>query len=108
MSDNIFSQYVYKSLPATNQLILFKKQLCLQTALTGILSHMLLAGGRTPNKTLISRDTGRIFQMELAPVYGEKGAIERTEYVRGRQRETVGEGEGEGGRQHIGRDVFDM
>ena len=35
VSENIFSQYMYKTLPACNQLWLFKKHFCSQMALSG-------------------------------------------------------------------------
>jgi transformation/transcription domain-associated protein len=35
VSENIFSQYVYKTLPTCNHLWLFKKHFCSQMALSG-------------------------------------------------------------------------
>lgn len=35
VSENIFSQYMYKTLPTCNQLWLFKKHFCSQMALSG-------------------------------------------------------------------------
>ena len=35
VSENVFSQYVYKTLPTSNHLWVFKKQLCAQMALSG-------------------------------------------------------------------------
>jgi hypothetical protein len=35
VSENIFSQYMYKTLPTSNQLWLFKKYFCSQMALSG-------------------------------------------------------------------------
>jgi transformation/transcription domain-associated protein len=35
VSENIFSQYMYKTLPTCNQLWLFKKYFCSQMALSG-------------------------------------------------------------------------
>ena len=35
VSENVFSQYIYKTLPTCNHLWVFKKSLCLQMALSG-------------------------------------------------------------------------
>lgn len=35
VSETIFSQFMYKMLPSCNHLFIFKKQLCLQLALSG-------------------------------------------------------------------------
>lgn len=81
VSENIFSQYIYKSLPSCNHSYVFKKYLCLQTALSGLLCQMLLIGSRHPNKILIARDTGRLYQTDMTPVYNDRGALERNEPV---------------------------
>jgi transformation/transcription domain-associated protein len=132
ISDNVFSQYMYKTLPTCNHLWVFKKQfctqvgamaalpastpprhpgskpshpippliprppallppnhppphhppLCLQMALSALLSRMLLIGGRSPNKVLLAKDTGRVFQQDFyIPVYGERGWPEQQEAV---------------------------
>lgn len=48
---------------------------------TAVLSHMLLIGGRAPNKVLFSRATGRAWQTDLFPVYDSNGLLERNEPV---------------------------
>lgn len=35
VTENVFSQYIYKTLPTCNHLWVFKKSLCLQMALSG-------------------------------------------------------------------------
>lgn len=40
MSETVFSQYMYKTLPSCNHLWAFKKQFCCQMALSGV--HNLL------------------------------------------------------------------
>lgn len=81
VSENVFSQYIYKTLPTCNHLWVFKKSLCLQMALSGLLCHMLLVGGRSPNKILYAKDTGRVFQTDFMPVYNERGQLEKIEQV---------------------------
>lgn len=56
---------------------------------------MLLVGGRSPNKILYAKDTGRVMQTDFMPVYNEKALLEKVEQVRGGRGE---EGRGEGGR----------
>lgn len=48
---------------------------------TGLLCYMLLLSGRSPNKILFTRDSGRVFQLDLLPLYGDKGSVERIEVV---------------------------
>lgn len=40
---------------------------------------MLLFSGRSPQKILFAKDTGKVFQMDLMPVYGNRGMLEREE-----------------------------
>ncbi|KAF5841324.1 hypothetical protein DUNSADRAFT_13399 [Dunaliella salina] len=82
VTENVFAQYVYKSLPSCNHLWAFKKTLCLHTALAGLLCRMLLLGGRTPFKVLIAKDTGCMANTDLIPVYDERsGMLQNMEAV---------------------------
>ena len=47
----------------------------------GLLCYMLLLPGRSPNKILFAKDSGRLFQLDLLPLYSEKGMVERIEVV---------------------------
>ena len=67
VADNIFSQYMYKILSNGNHLWAFKKQFAVQLALSCFMSFMLQIGGRSPNKTLFSKSTGKIFQADFHP-----------------------------------------
>jgi len=49
--------------------------------LLGLLCYMLLLSGRSPSKILFTRDSGRVFQLDLLPLYGDKGSVERIEVV---------------------------
>jgi hypothetical protein len=47
----------------------------------GLLCYMLLLSGRSPSKILFTRGSGRVFQLDLLPLYGDKGTVERIEVV---------------------------
>ncbi len=67
VSENVFSQYMYKTLPTCNHLWTFKKQFAVQLALSGFMSFMLQIGGRSPNKILFAKNTGKVFQNDFHP-----------------------------------------
>ncbi|KAI0530691.1 hypothetical protein KFK09_000238 [Dendrobium nobile] len=81
VNDNIFSQYMYKTIPNGNHLWAFKKQFAVQLALSCFMSYMLQIGGRSPNKTLFAKNTGKIFQTDFHPAYDSNGMIEFNEPV---------------------------
>ncbi|OIV92684.1 hypothetical protein TanjilG_18035 [Lupinus angustifolius] len=81
VTDNIFSQYMYKTLPSGNHMWAFKKQFAIQLALSSFMSFMLQIGGRSPNKILFAKNTGRIFQTDFHPAYDANGLIEFNEPV---------------------------
>ncbi|XP_020600148.1 LOW QUALITY PROTEIN: transformation/transcription domain-associated protein-like [Phalaenopsis equestris] len=81
VNDNIFSQYMYKTIPNGNHLWTFKKQFAVQLALSCFMSYMLQIGGRSPNKTLFAKNTGKIFQTDFHPAYDSNGMIEFNEPV---------------------------
>lgn len=67
VSENVFSQFMYKTLPTCNHLWTFKKQFAVQLALSGFMSYMLQIGGRSPNKILFAKNTGKVFQNDFHP-----------------------------------------
>lgn len=81
VTDNIFSQYMYKTLPSGNHMWAFKKQFAIQLALSSFMSFMLQIGGRSPNKILFAKNTGKIFQTDFHPAYDANGLIEFNEPV---------------------------
>ncbi|KAM7524076.1 hypothetical protein LguiA_013978 [Lonicera macranthoides] len=81
VSDSIFSQYMYKTLPSGNHIWAFKKQFAIQLALSSFMSFMLQIGGRSPNKILFAKNTGKIFQTDFHPAYDANGMIEFNEPV---------------------------
>ncbi|CAN0918697.1 Transcription-associated protein 1 [Linum grandiflorum] len=81
VTDSIFSQYMYKTLPSGNHMWAFKKQFATQLALSSFMSYMLQIGGRSPNKILFAKNTGKIFQTDFHPTYDANGLVEFTEPV---------------------------
>lgn len=82
VTDNIFSQYMYKTLLNGNHMWAFKKQFAVQLALSSFMSFMLQIGGRSPNKILFAKNTGKIFQTDFHPAYDiATGMIEFAEPV---------------------------
>ncbi|KAJ0907922.1 putative non-specific serine/threonine protein kinase [Helianthus annuus] len=79
--DSIFSQYMYKTLLNGNHMWAFKKQFAIQLALSSFTSFMLQIGGRSPNKILFAKNTGKIFQTDFHPAYDANGMIEFNEPV---------------------------
>ncbi|XP_047320592.1 transformation/transcription domain-associated protein-like [Impatiens glandulifera] len=81
VTDGILSQYMYKTLPSGNAMWDFKKQFAIQIALSNFMSFMLQIGGRSPNKILFAKNTGKIFQTDFHPAYDANGMIEFNEPV---------------------------
>ncbi|KAJ8771163.1 hypothetical protein K2173_023488 [Erythroxylum novogranatense] len=81
VTDNIFSQYMYKTLLSGNHMWAFKKQFAIQLALSSFMSFMLQIGGRSPNKILFAKNTGKVFQTDFHPAYDANGMIEFNEPV---------------------------
>ncbi|KAL8143397.1 hypothetical protein V2J09_016429 [Rumex salicifolius] len=79
--DNILSQFIYKILLNGNHMWAFKKQFATQLALSSFISYMLQIGGRSPNKILFAKNTGKIFQTDFHPAYDANGMIEFSEPV---------------------------
>ncbi|GLU19769.1 hypothetical protein SLE2022_359970 [Rubroshorea leprosula] len=81
VTDGIFSQYMHKTLQSGNHMWAFKKQFAIQLALSSFMSFMLQIGGRSPNKILFAKNTGKIFQTDFHPAYDANGMIEFSEPV---------------------------
>lgn len=75
VSENVLSQYMYKTLPSCNHLWTFKKQFCSQLGLSAFLCHALQLGGRSPNKILFTKSSGAVFQMDLYPIYDSRNFL---------------------------------
>lgn len=81
VTESIFSQFMYKILLNGNHLWTFKKQFAVQLALSSFMSYMLQIGGRSPNKILFAKNTGKVFQTDFHPAYDANGMIEFNEPV---------------------------
>ena len=81
ISENIITQFMYKTLSGPNHLWIFKKQLAHHLALTGLLCYLFKIAGRSPSRTLFSRSTGYIQQLEFFPQYDETYHIDSNEPV---------------------------
>ncbi|XAR57979.1 Non-specific serine/threonine protein kinase [Bertholletia excelsa] len=81
VTDGILSQFMYKTLSSGNHMWAFKKQFAIQLALSSFMSFMLQIGGRSPNKILFAKNTGKIFQTDFHPAYDVNGMIEFNEPV---------------------------
>ena len=81
VTENVFAQAAYKTHPSSNALWAFKRELTAQMALSAVLCHALLIGGRAPPKILFERASGRVWQADAAPSYDSTGRLERTEPV---------------------------
>ncbi|CAM8985650.1 unnamed protein product [Rhodiola kirilowii] len=81
VSDGIMSHYMYKTLLNGNHMWAFKKQFAVQLALSSFVSYMLQIGGRSPNKILFAKNTGKIFQTDFHPAYDANGIVEFNEPV---------------------------
>merc|ERR1712216_300327 len=81
VTENIFSQYMYKTLPSSSHLWTFKRQLSQQLAMSSFLSALLRIGGRTPTKIMFAKNTGKIFMLDFHPAFDAKGIVEYIEPV---------------------------
>ena len=81
VTENIFSQYMYKTLPNGAHLWTFKRQLCQQLALSSFVSALLRIGGRTPRKISFAKNTGKVFMLDFYPSFDSNGLIEDAEPV---------------------------
>jgi transformation/transcription domain-associated protein len=81
VTENIFSQFMYKTLPTGSHLWTFKRQMCQQMALSCFISALLRIGGRAPQKIVFAKNTGRVFMLDFHPAFDGKGATEFSEPV---------------------------
>ena len=81
VTENIFSQFMYKTLPTGSHLWTFKRQMCQEMALSCFISALLRIGGRTPQKILFAKNTGKVFMLDFHPAFDSKGMTEFVEPV---------------------------
>lgn len=81
VNENIFSQFVYKTIPNCDEMAVFKRQLLGQVALLSLQSYLLMVGSRNPSRLLLSRNSGKAWIAELFPMYDDTNMLERQELV---------------------------
>lgn len=79
--DSIFSKYMYKTLSNVNHMWEFKRQFTIQLALSCFLSYVLHIGGRSPDRILFAKNSGKVFQTDFNPAYDANGIIDFNEPV---------------------------
>jgi transformation/transcription domain-associated protein len=79
--DTILQRYIHETLPAADQLFVFKSQLCAQLALSGFLSYLLKIGERHLHRISLFRQTGKLSNSEFYPQYNAEGLIENNEPI---------------------------
>ena len=68
-SDQILSQFIFKMMPTTSHVFLFKKQFTSQLALTSLFSYLISNAAPAPNKLMFERGSGAVFLQDMAVVY---------------------------------------
>ena len=69
LSDQIFAQTMFKSLPTSNHTFTFRKQFCAQLALTALFSYLFNCAAVMPNKLLFAKGSGRVWLQDAAARY---------------------------------------
>ncbi|XRB06256.1 transformation/transcription domain-associated protein [Pycnococcus provasolii] len=81
VSENLLSQYMYKTLPTCNHLWSFKRSFLAHYALSVFSGNLFIVGHRTPSRLLLSRNSGAVVQVDFFPNYGANGLLENAEAV---------------------------
>ena len=69
ISEQVFAQTLFKSLPTSNHTFTFRKQFCAQLALTALFSYLFNCAAVMPNKLLFAKGSGRVFLQDVAARY---------------------------------------
>ena len=69
VSENILSQFVYKTMPQPHSLLAFRRAMASQLALFGLVGHAGRCGGRQAQRLAFSRATGGVHQLDFGPVF---------------------------------------
>ena len=73
VTENIFSQYMYKTMVENSRMMwTFKRQFALSTALSAISCFVLRLAGRSPSKLVVSKSTGELTHLELVTLYNDR------------------------------------
>jgi hypothetical protein len=69
VSENILSQFAYKTMPQPHSLLVFRRTMASQLALCGLVGHAARCGGRQAQRLAFSRATGGVHQLDFGPVF---------------------------------------
>lgn len=69
ISEQVFAQTMFKSLPTPNHTFTFRKQFCAQLALTALFSYLFNCAATTPSKLLFAKASGRVFLQDMLARY---------------------------------------
>ena len=69
VSENILSQFAYKTMPQPHSLLAFRRLMASQLALCGLVGHAARCGGRQAQRLAFSRATGGVHQLDFGPVF---------------------------------------
>ena len=69
VSEQIFAQTMFKSLPSSNHTFTFRKQFCAQLALTSLFSYLLNCAAAPPQKILFAKGSGLMFLSDITARY---------------------------------------
>jgi hypothetical protein len=69
ISEQVFAQTMFKSLPTSNHTFTFRKQFCAQLALSSLFSYLFNCAACMPNKLLFAKGSGLVFQQDVAARY---------------------------------------
>jgi transformation/transcription domain-associated protein len=77
VTENVFSQYMYKTMVENSRVMwTFKKQFALSAALSAAACFTLKLTGRAPGKILVSKARGELTHLELAALYNDRLQLE--------------------------------
>jgi len=77
VNENIFSQYIYKTMVENTQMMwAYKKQFAASAAMSAVSCYLLLLQGRSPGKMLVSKSTGKIVQADLMTTFDVRFQLE--------------------------------
>ena len=76
VSENILSQFAYKTMPQPHSLLAFRRAMASQLALCGLVGHAARCGGRQAQRLAFSRATGGVHQLDFGPVFAAAQAAQ--------------------------------
>jgi transformation/transcription domain-associated protein len=77
VNDQIFNQYMYKSLPTPNHVFTFKKQFSAQAALSTLFTHLLNCSACMPHKLVFAKSSGAIYVQDMSVIYATNPEVKQ-------------------------------